>query len=355
MIFSRAAWTRYGGCVSLRRTALLLVGLAGLVGCVRAPAPYWVTDPSLAGPYPAPAHGPAQGMTPYPAMTAPPGPGVVLSPPLAQGPHGGSAVAVPGSGAPTAGAAPPAAVAPAATPGASAPEPRRPSAGAASPSNSTPVAAGGTSYRVPIPPLTKSAPAVRYAELTPAACRAELKQRNLPLTPEKKQVRGIADPVRITGDLNGVRIISPPSPSPFGLLDCRLGLALDDLTKLLASHGIAQIYIGSMYREGAKIAHRGHKSQHGYGLAMDILSLRHQDGRLLKVERDWHGGVGDASCGPDAVIHEPDASSILLRNVICAVARAHIFHHMLTPGSNRAHRDHFHFDVKRGANYQYVR
>lgn len=196
---------------------------------------------------------------------------------------------------------------------------------------------------------------MQYANLTPGQCLRELRTRNLPIVAERKAVRGIAHAVRVTGDIRGLRIISAPSPSPFGLLDCRLALALDDLVTVLQKFGIQQIYIGSMYREGARIAHRGNKSQHGYGLAMDILSMRHQDGTLLKVERDWHAGIGDESCGPKAVMHEPNPSSILLRNVVCEIARAHIFHHMLTPGANRAHRDHFHFDIKRDAKYQSVK
>lgn len=210
-------------------------------------------------------------------------------------------------------------------------------------------------FHAPVPRINAAAPAIRYANLTPSQCRKELRSRKLPVTFEKKAQRGIANAIRVTGDFNGVRIISAPAPSPFGLLDCRLALAMDDLTKVLASFGITQIYVGSMYRKGAKISHRGKKSQHGYGLAMDILSMRHQDGMLMKVERDWHAGIGEASCGPKAVMHDPNRASILMRNAVCEVARRHIFHVMLTPGANRAHRDHFHFDIKRGAQYQTVR
>ncbi len=210
-------------------------------------------------------------------------------------------------------------------------------------------------FHAPVPAISASAPAMTYANLSPGQCRKELRRRKLPVSVERKAVRGIANAVRIAGRIRGVRIISAPSPSAFGLLDCRLALTLDDLVTVLATFDIAQIYIGSMYRKGARIYHHGNKSQHGYGLAMDILSLRHKDGTLLKVKRDWHAGVGEKSCGNNAVMHEPNASSILLRNVVCQIARSHIFHHMLTPAANRAHHDHFHFDIKRGVKYQWLK
>ncbi len=109
-----------------------------------------------------------------------------------------------------------------------------------------------------------------------------------------------------------------------------------------------------MYRKGAKIAGRNKRSQHSYGLAMDIISMRDDSG-LLRIERDYHAAIGDTSCGPKATMDKPNKASISLRNAVCTVARAQLFHHMLTPCANRAHRDHLHFDIKRGARYQSVR
>lgn len=315
--------------MSVRRTALLVTSALIAVGCVRAPDPYWVTDPSLVGPYP-PAQPQAYAPPPAPPMPASQQPPRAV--PVTHEPEHGPPLNVPAA---SAGAAIPSVADVPPVPGA-VPPPREP-------------------FHTKIPPIYGSAPAMKYANLSPGACRKALRDRKLPVHVEKKAVRGIANAVRVTGDFNGVRVISAPAPSPFGLLDCRLALALDDTTKILRGHGIAQVYIGSMYRAGARISHRGNKSQHSYGLAMDILSLRHDDGRLLKVERDWHAGIGDVSCGPDAVMNDASPSSILLRNVVCDIARAHIFHHMLTPGANAAHRDHFHFDLKRDANYQSVR
>jgi hypothetical protein len=38
-----------------------------------------------------------------------------------------------------------------------------------------------------------------------------------------------------------------------------------------------------------------------------------------------------------------------LRNIVCAAARAGLFHHVLTPNYDAAHRDHLHLDIKRDA------
>lgn len=210
-------------------------------------------------------------------------------------------------------------------------------------------------FRAPVPPMAIDAPATRYANLTPSACEAELSKRKLRVKAEQKLASDIASAVRVKGHFNGVVVRKPNSPSPFGLLDCRLALALDDFTKVLAEFGIIRVHIGSMYREGARIAHSGDKSQHARGLAMDILSVRVRGGPRLVVDRDWHAGVGERPCGPDAVMHEPDPEAVLLRNVVCEVARRHIFHVMLTPSANRPHHDHLHFDIARSAEEQTLR
>ena len=76
---------------------------------------------------------------------------------------------------------------------------------------------------------------------------------------------------------------------------------------------------------------------------------RRNDGRSLNVERDWHGTLGGVSCGPEAVLLEPNPEAIALRNATCAVAAEHLFNHILTPSYDEAHRNHLHADIKRDA------
>ena len=191
-----------------------------------------------------------------------------------------------------------------------------------------------------------SAPAMRYATLSAGACRAELKKRKLPVTRIGGNVRGIATPVRLPKELNGVRMIVPPQSSKWGMLDCRLALVLDDLTRLLARHDVTAMSVGNFYRPWSKLR-KSVKSQHHYGLAADIVSFTLKDGRTLSVERDFEASIGERVCGPDAIMHTVTDEAVRLRNVVCEVAREKLFHHMLSPSFNAAHRDHFHWDIKR--------
>ncbi|MCA9647213.1 MAG: extensin family protein [Polyangiaceae bacterium] len=200
----------------------------------------------------------------------------------------------------------------------------------------------------------------RFANLSPGQCMKELRSAKLPVKHWGGPAKGVANPHKLSGELSGIKFVFPGGKSPFGVLDCRLVLALNEFARVLAAHSVVRVQLDNMYRPQSKLPrHRRGKarnpSQHSYGLAADITRLWLADGSVLSVEDDWHGDLGAPACGPDAVIHEPDAGSVRLRNLVCAVAREGIFNHMLTPGFNAAHRDHFHFDIKRGADYQALR
>jgi hypothetical protein len=207
---------------------------------------------------------------------------------------------------------------------------------------------------LPTPALAASAPAMRYANLSPAQCRKELAGRKLPVKRKGGATPGVATAFRITGPIAGVRVVAPGRSSPYGIADCRLVLVLSDWLPTLAESDVTMLWVDNMYRPRARLR-RGKRSQHHYGLAIDIVGFTLADGRKLLVEEDWNAGPGSRSCGPDAVLDEPDDDSVSLRNLVCAAARGGFFHHMLTPGYNAAHRDHLHFDVKRGAKRRIVR
>jgi hypothetical protein len=201
---------------------------------------------------------------------------------------------------------------------------------------------------MPGPGLAKDAPSVRYANLSAAGCRAELKKQGLDAKPTKVAPKTILLPMRIHGPFHEVRFVTAPAKSPYGIADCRLVLTLGELAGVLASFGVVSVRVDNLYRPRARLPGSPKRSQHAYGLAADITSFQLADGRVLSAEDDWHASIGDKACGPEAVMNDPDEESILLRNLVCEVARRGIFHHMLTPGFNAAHRTHFHFDVQRG-------
>lgn len=201
-----------------------------------------------------------------------------------------------------------------------------------------------------LPPalLGGRAPATRYANLSPGACRAELRKRSLQTRAAGLVTPGVATPVRIGGPLRGVGFVAPGRRSIYGVLDCRLLLVLDDLSEVLARHGVSAVLVDNFYRRRAHLPGRKTRSQHAYGLAADVYGFKLHDGRELVVERDWHGALGEPSCGALSRIIDGTGESLALRNLVCDIAREGLFHHILTPNYNEAHENHLHLDIKRG-------
>ncbi|NUO54123.1 MAG: hypothetical protein HOV80_35195 [Polyangiaceae bacterium] len=201
-------------------------------------------------------------------------------------------------------------------------------------------------FRGPLPSsLGATSPAVKYADMSQGACKAEVKKRDLPVIPLKTAQRGVSGGLRIDGSMNGVKIVAPPSSTKFGILDCRLALVIDDFTKALHESGVVRLTIDNMYRPHAKLPGRRKASQHAFGLAIDITSFQLEDGRVLSTA-DWGASIGEVPCGPDAVMASPTAAGIDVRNLVCSVARAGLFNTMLSPSYDAAHQSHFHFDIK---------
>jgi hypothetical protein len=203
-------------------------------------------------------------------------------------------------------------------------------------------------FREPMPGagMGKSAPANQYANLSPSGCKREAQKRKLPV--KDAAAKGVAVPMRLSGPLHGVRFITAPAPSPFGVADCRLLLALDDFAEVLAGFDVVSVQLDSMFRSRARIAGRKNKtSQHAHAMAADIVAFTFADKRRLVVEGNWGASIGKTPCGPDAVLEERSDDIVMLRNMACAVARRGVFHHMLTPSFDAAHRNHLHFDIKR--------
>jgi hypothetical protein len=182
----------------------------------------------------------------------------------------------------------------------------------------------------------------------------ELKRRGLPVERDTGAAQGIAIPVRVTGDMHGVRFFAPGRKSVYGKLDCRLALALDELASVLSRHGVVVVRVDNLYRPRARLPGRRKHSQHRYGLAIDLVAFGLADESELSVENDWHGERDRPVCGPEARLTEPTERAILLRNLVCDIARAGIFHHILTPSYDEAHRDHLHLDIKRGEKRSFV-
>jgi hypothetical protein len=200
------------------------------------------------------------------------------------------------------------------------------------------------------------APATRYASLSPAACRAELQKRGLPVQGARRAAPGVVTPMQLAGSLHGVQFVAPGGKSVHGILDCRLALTLDDVARILASHGVTRVRVDNFYRPSSGRGRgRRKKSQHALGLAMDLMDITLQDNRTLRIERDWRGARGQPACGPEARPADPTDDTIALRNIVCEVAREGLFHRVLTPNYDAAHESHLHLDIGRNARALVVR
>lgn len=196
-------------------------------------------------------------------------------------------------------------------------------------------------------PVARDAPASRNANLSPAACARELRAKKYPF----KRVgafKGIATPVRVDGEIEGVKFRVPGAKSQFGVLDCRLALTLVEFARFLAAQGVTQVTVDNFYRPNARLpSSRSKRSQHAYGLAIDLTTFTLADGRVLHVENDWGAGIETEPCGPGAQVLTPTSNTVELRELVCKLVQQQIFHHHLTPSYDRAHRNHLHLDVKR--------
>ncbi len=91
-------------------------------------------------------------------------------------------------------------------------------------------------------------------------------------------------------------------------------------------------------------------TRHPAGLAVDVAMLHKRDGRWISVQHDFHGRIGERTCGEGARV--PDgADARELRGLVCESSEQAIFTYVLTPDFNAAHADHFHMEVKPGVRW----
>jgi hypothetical protein len=247
--------------------------------------------------------------------------------------------------------------------------------------------------------------------MTDAEAFAELDRRSL-LYSRVDVAPGVRAPIRLTGRLHGVYVHAalPPEQrvvSPFEILDARLALALDDFCALLARHDVDEVVHFTMYRPNVaapdhgpaaeaasahprppppsapskraaarpakkkpagghlapRVAHRDPAAtglhhttwappgtRHPAGLAIDVGLLHLRSGRWINIRQDFHGHLGQKTCGEGAPQPEsPDARE--LRALVCEAAAIGIFTYVLTPDYDAAHADHFHMEIKPGVRW----
>lgn len=210
--------------------------------------------------------------------------------------------------------------------------------------------------------------ASRYAALAPAECRRELERRAVHFT-QVADAPGVLIPVRLTSPVAGVlfRTDFPDrqrSKVPYEVFDCRLVLALFDFGSILRDHDIVEVRMFSAWRPPPKSWPPGKiGDRHPGGLAADLRLFKKSSGEELSVEGNFRGQIGTAPCGPAEATGRPegptppdsDLKERELRDVLCRAAAARIFHVLLSPNFDHAHRNHFHVEVRHGVRWFIVR
>jgi hypothetical protein len=190
----------------------------------------------------------------------------------------------------------------------------------------------------------------RIGRLTAEQCYAELDVAGVPYQRLPGPVPGIAMPIRLTGPVGGVayRNSARTQDTPYTLLDCRLARALVPLSDILRSQGIVEAVHYSMHRPGRRGRWLGGgRTGHNGGLAIDLAVFKRDDGSALSILNQFRGRRRRPVCGPQAA---PGATveARVLREIVCRADEQHLFHVLLTPNHDYAHRNHFHMEVRPG-------
>lgn len=210
--------------------------------------------------------------------------------------------------------------------------------------------------RLEAPKDVRQTAAYRYGELARPDCLAALKERKIAFTREG-DTRGVVIPVRLAGPLHGVEFKTnlpdkQRATTIWEIGDCRLILAMDDFSAILAQHDIVTVIHYSMYRAPAKDWPADKPgTRHPGGLALDAAKFIKKDGSKLVVDDDFHGAIGDKTCGDGAAPHPATPEAIELRAILCEAAAQHLFNVMLTPNYNKPHHNHFHLEVTEGVKW----
>lgn len=203
--------------------------------------------------------------------------------------------------------------------------------------------------------------ATRYASLDRDQCEAELGKRHIAYE-RTSDTRGVIAPLRLKGAIGGIEFHSmlPAAQrrtSPYEIYDCRLVLALDDWSRVLARYDVVEVVHYSVYRPPpARQVLNGAGRRHSGALAIDAAIFKTRDGQTMSVEKDFHGRIGSKPCGAHAASTAGlPAQAVTLRKIVCEAADAQLFNVMLTPDYNWPHRNHFHLEVTAGARWVLVR
>lgn len=186
--------------------------------------------------------------------------------------------------------------------------------------------------------------------LDEAACLKSLKKHKVSYVKAPNAAK-IEQPIIITGPINGVhfdtgRPYDKRTAAAGDAVDCRLALSLVDLATVVKKHTITTVIVKSFHRPTQPILDPAAPLRHRIGFAIDIAGFKTKKGATWNVQNDFHGKIGQATCGTTAAKPNPDSKEAReLWAVFCQVAATEAFDSGINPNYNASHFDHLHFDL----------
>jgi hypothetical protein len=190
------------------------------------------------------------------------------------------------------------------------------------------------------PPAARDLPRPDVMPTDEVALRRELKRlgvRYVDLPPiHEHRVCGIDYPVKVLGLSGGIQLKAP------AVLNARMAVTFAEYVKkdfapavrMRYFSGIRTIYTGSTYACRNMIGEStNHLSEHAKGNAIDVMKIKLDSGRVIDVTK------------PGFFAFRQRGFLNRVRAEACDY-----FTTVLGPGYNRAHANHFHFDLKRRRN-----
>jgi hypothetical protein len=115
------------------------------------------------------------------------------------------------------------------------------------------------------------------------------------------------------------------------MVSCRMALALERLSRLLAQLDVVEVeHVGTYNCRG--VSGTAQLSAHARGEALDVRGFERAVGSPVSVEADWNGPVWERR--------------EYVRGVTRAIKQSGVFDVVMTPDTNAAHRDHLHLELR---------
>jgi hypothetical protein len=183
-----------------------------------------------------------------------------------------------------------------------------------------------------------------------ATCLKALKKHKISFSKAPNAPK-IEFPIIITGPIGGVhfdtgRAYANRTVAAGDAVDCRLALALVDLAAVVKKHTITHVIVKSFHRPTQAILDPAAPLRHRIGFAIDIAGFKTKKGDVWNVQQDFHGKIGQATCGTVAAKPNPDSKvSRELWAMFCQISATEAFDSGINPNYNASHFDHMHFDL----------